>query len=64
MLIIAQRYHNRWIFNKTELGYDRFAHPGREPNRHKMTDYDRLLEALAGTEGTRLYYRTPSSATA
>jgi transposase-like protein len=28
-------------------------------NRRQMTDFDRLVEAVAGTEGTRLYYRVP-----
>lgn len=28
-------------------------------NRRKMSDFDRLLEVVAGTEGTRLYYRSP-----
>lgn len=29
-------------------------------NRRKMNDFERLVEAVAGTEGTRLYYRAPS----
>jgi len=29
-------------------------------NRRRMNDFERLVEAVAGTEGTRLYYRTPS----
>jgi transposase-like protein len=29
-------------------------------NRRKMSDFERLLEAVAGTEGTRLYYRAPA----
>jgi hypothetical protein len=30
-------------------------------NRRRMTDSDRLLEAVAGTESARLYYRLPAS---
>jgi hypothetical protein len=26
----------------------------------KMNDFDRLVEAVAGAEGTRLYYRAPA----
>jgi transposase-like protein len=29
-------------------------------NRRQMTDFERLVDAVAGTEGTRLYYRAPS----
>lgn len=28
--------------------------------RRKMNDFERLVEAVAGTEGTRLYYKAPS----
>lgn len=31
-------------------------------NRRKMNDFERLVEAVAGTEGTRLYYRAPKGA--
>jgi transposase-like protein len=29
-------------------------------NRRKMNDFERLVEVVAGTEGTRLYYHAPS----
>jgi hypothetical protein len=29
-------------------------------NRRKMSDLERLAEAVAGTEGTRLYYKAPA----
>lgn len=29
-------------------------------NRRKMNDFERLVEAVAGTEGARLYYRAPA----
>jgi hypothetical protein len=29
-------------------------------DRRKMTDFERLVQAVAGTEGTRLYYKAPA----
>lgn len=29
-------------------------------NRRKVSDFDLLVEAVAGAKGTRLYYRAPA----
>jgi hypothetical protein len=56
---LTDQSHSYWGLDKQFAAHETVDHTFRW-NRRKMTDSERLVEAVAGTEGTRLYYRAPS----